>query len=139
MNFSKWQNIRRKAWRLCCDPIFCRSITADLFFPEVKDICEHIESQPYPAENSPYLLPEPPVLTEGGGSAESGGNMADRDPLYEEIRNYVITSGTASTSNLQRKYAIGYNRAGKIMDQLEADGIVGPSMGGKPRAVLVNP
>ena len=107
--------------------------------PEVKAICEHIESQPYPAENSPYLLPEPPVLTEGGGSAESGGNMADRDPLYEEIRNYVITSGTASTSNLQRKYAIGYNRAGKIMDQLEADGIVGPSMGGKPRAVLVNP
>ena len=106
--------------------------------PEVKAICEHIGSQPYPAEDSPYLLPEPPVVTEGGGGVESSGNLADRDPLYEEIRNYVITSGTASTSNLQRKYAIGYNRAGKIMDQLEADGVVGPSMGGKPRAVLIN-
>lgn len=106
--------------------------------PEVKAICEHIGSQPYPAEDSPYLLPEPPVITEGGAPMESSGNLADRDPLYEEIRNYVITSGTASTSNLQRKYAIGYNRAGKIMDQLEADGVVGPSMGGKPRAVLIN-
>ena len=107
--------------------------------PEVKAICEHIGEQPYPAENSPYLLPEPPVATEGSasGSYDSSAGSADRDPLYEEIRNYVITSGTASTSNLQRKYAIGYNRAGKIMDQLEADGVVGPNMGGKPRAVLI--
>ena len=109
--------------------------------PEVKAICEHIGSQPYPAENGPYLLPEPPSISDGdgfGGGSDSTSTL-EKDPLYEEIKNYVITSGTASTSNLQRRYAIGYNRAGKIMDQLEADGIVGPNQGGKPRAVLVNP
>lgn len=104
--------------------------------PEVKAMCEHIGSQPYPAENSPYILPEP--LASGESSEGSSMVSGDRDPLYDEIRTYVITSGTASTSNLQRRYSIGYNRAGKIMDQLEADGVVGPSQGGKPRAVLVN-
>lgn len=104
--------------------------------PEVKAICEHIGSQPYP-ENSPYLLPEP--NTPEGGLADTGSGLsaAEKDPLYDEIRNYVITSGVASTSNIQRKYQLGYNRAGRIMDQLEADGVVGPSQGGKARAVLV--
>ena len=50
-----------------------------------------------------------------------------------------MQGNTASTSNIQRKYSIGYNRAGKIMDQLEAAGIVGPAQGGKPRSVLVDP
>ncbi|MEZ3531967.1 MAG: hypothetical protein K1V90_02705, partial [Muribaculaceae bacterium] len=51
----------------------------------------------------------------------------------------IVASNTASTSSLQRRYSIGYNRAGKIMDQLEAAGIVGPAHGGKPRSVLVDP
>ncbi|WP_301707849.1 DNA translocase FtsK, partial [uncultured Duncaniella sp.] len=51
----------------------------------------------------------------------------------------VVSTDTASTSSLQRRYSIGYNRAGKIMDQMEAAGIVGPSQGGKPRQVLVDP
>ena len=105
--------------------------------PEVKRICEHIGNQPYPAEDSPYILPEPVSVEGGVMNTDGSSNLADKDPLYDEIKQYVITSGTASTSNLQRRYGIGYNRAGKIMDQLEEAGIVGPSMGGKPRAVLV--
>ena len=56
----------------------------------------------------------------------------------DEIARMIVNSNTASTSSLQRRYNIGYNRAGRIMDQLEAAGIVGPSQGGKPRAVLVD-
>ena len=105
--------------------------------PEVKAICDYIGSQPAPID-SPYILPEP-MATESSGSA-SGNALAasDKDPLYDEIKSYVIMSGEASTSNLQRKYKLGYNRAGRIMDQLEAEGIVGPSQGGKARSVLVN-
>lgn len=62
-----------------------------------------------------------------------------RDPLFEEVARLIVASNTASTSSLQRRYSIGYNRAGVIMDQLEAAGIVGPSKGGKPREVLVDP
>lgn len=104
--------------------------------PEVKDICDHISRQPYP-EDSPYLLPTPPTPeVEGGGF--SGDQSMEKDPLYDEIRSYVISSGIASTSNLQRKFQLGYNRAGRIMDQLEADGVVGPSHGGKAREVLIS-
>lgn len=103
---------------------------------EVKAICEHISEQPYPAD-SPYILPEPQV-TEGGMTDSNGnGTNFEKDPLYDEIRSYVIASGIASTSNIQRKYQLGYNRAGRIMDQLEADGVVGPSQGGKGRTVLM--
>lgn len=56
-----------------------------------------------------------------------------------EVARAVVNSGKASTSSVQRHYEIGYNRAGRIMDQLERAGIVGPSQGGKPRAVLVDP
>lgn len=65
--------------------------------------------------------------------------LNDRDPLFEEVARLVVASGCASTSSLQRRYNIGYNRAGKIMDELEAAGIVGSSIGGKPREVLINP
>lgn len=63
----------------------------------------------------------------------------DKDPLFDEVARLIVTSNTASTSSLQRRYSIGYSRAGLIMDQLEAAGIVGPANGGKPRAVLVDP
>lgn len=101
--------------------------------PEVEAICEFIETQP--GFMSPYILPEP--KNEGG---ETDATMiAERDPLFMEAARLVVTSNTASTSSLQRRYSIGYNRAGKIMDQLEASGIVGPAQGGKPRDVLVSP
>lgn len=60
------------------------------------------------------------------------------DPLYEEIKNYVIMRGVASISNIQRKFTLGYKRAGKIMDKLEEDGIIGPSCGEKARIVLIS-
>lgn len=105
--------------------------------PEVTAICEHIASQPgYPHA---LILPEPLVNGEGIDGAGDGAPFGERDSLFEEVARWVVTSNTASTSSLQRRHAIGYNRAGKIMDQLEAAGIVGPSQGGKPRQVLVDP
>ena len=104
--------------------------------PEVESICDYVEEQPY--AQGVYLLPEP-VMGDSDGDPGAVGTFGELDPLFEEVARMVVTSNTASTSSLQRRYSIGYNRAGKIMDQLEAHGIVGPSQGGKPRAVLVDP
>lgn len=102
--------------------------------PEVSAICAAIDRQVgYPHA---YELPE--YVPESDGSA-SVANLGDRDPLFDECARLVVTSDSASTSSLQRRYSIGYNRAGKIMDQMEAAGIVGPAQGGKPRQVLVDP
>ncbi|MDE6811138.1 MAG: DNA translocase FtsK [Muribaculaceae bacterium] len=104
--------------------------------PEVEEVCNYIQSQPF--NSGAYLLPDP-LLSESGessGVAMSGGET--RDPLFEDVAEVVISSGVGSTSGIQRRFSIGYNRAGKIMDQLEHYGIVGPSMGGKPRQVLMD-
>lgn len=101
--------------------------------PEVSDICESIASQV--GYSHPYELPE--YAPEGEGVTFTA--VGDRDPLFDEAARFVVSTDTASTSSLQRRYSIGYNRAGKIMDQMEAAGIVGPSQGGKPRQVLVDP
>ena len=100
--------------------------------PEVQAICDHIDAQA--GYEHAYYLPEP--IIEADPSA--AGSLTDRDPLFDEAAEIVVTTGVASTSSLQRRYSIGYNRAGKIMDQLEAAGIVGPSQGGKPRQVLID-
>ena len=104
--------------------------------PEVEAICEYIKRQPFNA--GPYILPEPLLAADGEGAA--GGQMAggERDPLFGEVAELVVSSGVGSTSGIQRRYSIGYNRAGKIMDQLEHYGVVGPSLGGKPRQVLMD-
>lgn len=104
--------------------------------PEVEAICDYISRQPY--GQGAYELPEPVTSGSGDNDSELGNNFGDRDPLFEEAARLIVTSNTASTSSLQRRYSIGYNRAGKIMDQLEAAGIVGPAHGGKPRSVLVD-
>lgn len=110
--------------------------------PEVESICEFIsDQQGYPMA---YELPEyvPEVMGDGSGVAYTGGGggMHDRDPLFEEAARFLVSAGnTASTSSLQRRYSIGYNRAGKLMDQLEAAGIVSPAVGSKPRNILVDP
>ncbi len=101
--------------------------------PEVEAICNSIDEQI--GYDHAYLLPEYIPDTADGGNMS---NVADRDPLFEEAARYIINSNTASTSSLQRRYSIGYNRAGKIMDQMEAAGIVGPAQGGKPRQVLID-
>ena len=101
--------------------------------PEVQAICDHIDAQA--GYEHAYYLPEPVRENDMAGGM---GNLTVRDPLFEEAAEIVVNTGVASTSSLQRRYSIGYNRAGKIMDQLEAAGIVGPSQGGKPRQVLID-
>lgn len=101
--------------------------------PEVSAICDSINEQV--GYSSAYELPEYIAEAADGSKLASVG---DRDPLFDECARLVVTTDTASTSSLQRRYSIGYNRAGKIMDQMEAAGIVGPSQGGKPRQVLVD-
>ena len=105
--------------------------------PEVEEICDYVSRQPYP--QGAYILPEPVVGNDDGTASHGTGISEDRDPLFEEIARRVVQSNSASTSSIQRVYSIGYNRAGRIMDQLEAAGIVGPATGGKPRNVLVDP
>ena len=103
---------------------------------EVEAICDSIDGQV--GYEGAYPLPEYVPEVEGGDGSGGGGNtFGERDPMFDEAARLVVTSGVASTSSLQRRYSIGYNRAGKIMDQMEAAGIVGPSQGGKPRQVLV--
>ncbi len=102
--------------------------------PEVTEICDYISRQPF--NSGPYILPEPETAGEEGGGGN--GMIGERDPLFEECARYIVGSGIASTSSLQRHFSIGYTRAGKIMDQLEAHGFVGPSTGGKPRDLRID-
>ena len=70
------------------------------------------------------------------GGSSSGGNDSDDEPLYDQILEFIIESGTCSASMLQRKFRLGYNRAARIVDRFEAEGIIGPGVGSKPRVVL---
>lgn len=112
--------------------------------PDVLRLCNFIKEQEDADKNinhdTPYQLPEyiEGSSDDGGGTADTS-NLKERDPLFEEAVRWIVQSDTASTSSLQRRYEIGYNRAGRIMDQMEAAGIVGPASGGKPRKVLVSP
>lgn len=103
---------------------------------EVDGICEWISNQT--GYQDAYLLPEYVAPNGEGGSSGGSERMTDRDPLFEAAARMVIESGVGSTTALQRRYNIGFPRAGKIMDQLERAGIVGPSTGGKPRQVLMD-
>lgn len=103
--------------------------------PEVEKVCDYIARQPYP--QGAYMLPEPQIGGDGDSQEIDTASIGKLDPLFAEVGRQVIMSGTASTSAIQRRYEIGYNRAGRIMDQLEAYGVVGPATGGKPRSVLM--
>ncbi|MDR1745835.1 MAG: DNA translocase FtsK [Tannerella sp.] len=101
--------------------------------PEVENISTFIsEQQGY---GTAFLLPEY-VADEEGGQA-GGMDLSDRDPLFDEAARLIVLQQQGSTSLIQRKFSIGYNRAGRLMDQLEKAGIVGPVEGSKPRQVLV--
>ena len=100
--------------------------------PEVEEITKFIaRQQGYP---TPFFLPE--YVSEDSGSEVGDIDMGRLDPLFEDAARLVVIHQQGSTSLIQRKFAIGYNRAGRIMDQLEKAGIVGPTQGSKARDVL---
>ncbi len=104
--------------------------------PEVDEIVKHISKQQRYTE--PYQLPE--YIGEGGDSEAAAPGSVDMkrlDPMFADVARYVVTKQEGSTSRLQRAFEIGYNRAGKLSDQLEAAGIVGPNKGPKGRDVLI--
>jgi S-DNA-T family DNA segregation ATPase FtsK/SpoIIIE len=100
--------------------------------PEVEKLTDYIGSQKaYP---SAYLLPE--YISEDSGTSLDN-NINERDQLFREAAEVIVTAQQGSASLLQRKLKLGYNRAGRLIDQLEAAGIVGPFEGSKARQVLV--
>ncbi len=100
--------------------------------PEVAEITKFIaKQQGYPTA---FYLPE--YVGEDGGSDLGDVDMGRLDPLFEDAARLIVIHQQGSTSLIQRKFAIGYNRAGRLMDQLEKAGIVGPAQGSKAREVL---
>lgn len=103
--------------------------------PEIESITQYIASQQsYPTA---FALPEY-VPEDEMGNGVSDADLGTKDPMFEEAARLVVTSQQGSTSAIQRRFSIGYNRAGRIIDQLEAAGIVGPFEGSKARQVLIN-
>jgi len=100
--------------------------------PEVERVCEFISDQKgYPTA---FLLPDYVGETESGNG---NVDLRNRDEMFDDAARLIVSNQQGSTSMIQRKFSIGYNRAGRIMDQLEAAGIVGPSEGSKARQVLL--
>ena len=103
--------------------------------PEVEAICDYIgEQRGYPEA---FLLPDCPDEQEDSGASKEMSDPNERDPLFEDAARIIVQTQQGSTSMLQRKLKLGYNRAGRIIDQLEKAGIVGPFAGSKQREVKV--
>ena len=101
--------------------------------PETEAIVEYIAQQE--STGSAYELPE--YIPEGEENGTKGFNPNEKDSLFDEVARMVVQTQVGSTSNIQRKFNIGYNRAGRLMDQLEGAGIVGVQEGSKPREVYI--
>ena len=104
--------------------------------PEIERITEFIANQR--GYTGAYELPE--YTPEGSGDAGGGSKTSDLsqlDSMFEEVARFVVQNQQGSTSSIQRRFSIGYNRAGRIMDQLEMAGVVGKAEGSKPREVLL--
>ena len=101
--------------------------------PEVGEITEFIGNQ----RAYPQALSLPEVMDEDGGGGAGEIDISDRDAMFEEAARVIVQNQQGSTSLIQRKLKLGYNRAGRIVDQLEAAGIVGPFEGSKARQVLI--
>ena len=102
--------------------------------PEVERINDFIAKQQ--GYLSAFELPEPDTDEDGGGESRDV-DMQHLDPMFEDAARLIVREQSGSTSLIQRKFAIGYNRAGRLMDQLEKAGIVGAAHGSKPREVLI--
>ena len=114
------------------DPVRVQCAFVDT--PEVENITKFIANQLGPVR--PLEIPEPLSEDEAGG----GGSLDTHnlDPLFEEAARAIVVTQQGSTSMIQRRLSIGYNRAGRLMDQLEKAGIVGAAKGSKPREVLIS-
>ena len=115
------------------DPIRVQCAFVDT--PEVVDINNFIASQQ--GYGAPYELPEPKMEESDMGGESADVDLTHLDPLFEDAARLIVSNQSGSTSLIQRKFAIGYNRAGRLMDQLEKAGVVGAAMGSKPREVMV--
>ena len=117
------------------DPIRVQCAFVDT--PEVVDINRFIQAQQ--GYTVPFELPEP-VIEAGEGGSSSGADDVDMnhlDPMFDDAARLIVHEQSGSTSLIQRKFSIGYNRAGRLMDMLEKAGIVGQAHGSKPREVLI--
>ncbi len=101
--------------------------------PEVENITKFIANQPGPVH--PLEIPEPASEDAGGGGGALDAHSLD--PLFEDAARAIVLNQQGSTSMIQRRFSIGYNRAGRLMDQMEKAGIVGTAQGSKPREVLI--
>ncbi|MFQ5768617.1 MAG: DNA translocase FtsK, partial [Acidobacteriota bacterium] len=99
---------------------------------EALRLISHLKQQGRPVFNAEILKDDEEDLTGPGGLP-----ALPRDPLFDKAARLVVTSGQASVSHMQRRLGLGYARAARLMDALEADGLVGPPEGSKPRQVLV--
>jgi S-DNA-T family DNA segregation ATPase FtsK/SpoIIIE len=99
--------------------------------PEVEKVCEYIGSQR--GYDSAYLLPE----YEDEESGAEAVDLSDCDSMFEDAARLIVSHQQGSTSLIQRKLKLGYNRAGRLIDQLEAAGVVGGFEGSKAREVLI--
>ena len=108
-----------------------------IYTSEIDAITRGIEAQKgyRKSFNTPYYLPE--VKDEGDGGSGGEVDMGNLDSKFEEAARLIVTTGRGSTSDLQRRLGMGYAKAGRVMDQLEAAGVVGPQNGSKPREVLI--
>jgi len=97
---------------------------------EIHKVVEFVRTQ-----GEPEYMDESILRTEEDGEDEDGAESGDLDPMYDECVRVVCRDGRASTSHLQRRLSLGYNRAARIIDQMEKDGLVGPGDGAKPRAI----
>jgi S-DNA-T family DNA segregation ATPase FtsK/SpoIIIE len=101
--------------------------------PEVDMITDYISKQ----QSYPSVFELPEYAPEGGGLDSSSVDLSQKDSLFEEAARLLVIHQQGSTSLIQRKFSIGYNRAGRIVDQLEVAGVVGPFEGSKARQVLI--
>ena len=117
------------------DPVRVQCAFVDT--PEVIAVNKFIQQQQGYIE--PFELPEP-IMEGGDGDLGSGADDVDLnhlDPMFDDAARLIVSSGSGSTSLIQRKFSIGYNRAGRLMDMLEKAGVVGQAHGSKPREVLI--
>ena len=127
------------------DGLFSTGVSMDRFqcamidIDEVERVTSAIGNQTglHAHYSTPYYLPEPPSSDEDSSGAGGMIDMSRIDDNFEEAARLVVSIQKASVSDLQRKLGMGFARAGKVMDQLEAAGIVGPSLGSRSREVLV--